>query len=50
MEQTLCWDCAKFAGGCVWSRSFRPVPGWTAKETVKAEFRGSPMKSYLVRE
>ena len=26
----LCWDCANACGGCEWSRSFRPVPGWSA--------------------
>nr|DAF81468.1 MAG TPA: hypothetical protein [Caudoviricetes sp.] len=26
----LCWDCANACGGCEWSRSFQPVPGWTA--------------------
>ena len=26
----ICFDCANACGGCEWSRSFLPVPGWTA--------------------
>ena len=49
MEQTLCWDCKKAAtGGCSWSKEFRPVEGWEAKATTKQQFRGEPMRSYLV--
>ena len=29
-----CWTRKKAAGGCSWSRSFRPVEGWTAKKTL----------------
>lgn len=27
---TLCWSCAKAVGGCAWSKSFKPIPGWNA--------------------
>lgn len=26
-----CWSCTKYAGGCSWSREFKPVPGWEAE-------------------
>lgn len=26
----ICFDCEKACGGCSWSESFTPVPGWTA--------------------
>lgn len=29
-DETLCWDCRKFSGGCPWSKSFQPVEGWDA--------------------
>lgn len=32
-ESTICFDCKNACGGCSWSRSFRPVPGWKAEET-----------------
>lgn len=25
-----CFDCQKSLGGCSWSRTFTPVPGWDA--------------------
>ena len=28
-----CWNCRKYAGGCSWSRSFTPIPGWDAEPT-----------------
>lgn len=28
--QTLCWYCKNACGGCSWSKSFKPVKGWTA--------------------
>ena len=48
-NQTRCWTCRHAvpntrdasdigkpgAKGCPWSISFEPVPGWTAKQTVK---------------
>lgn len=30
---TKCWTCKKACGGCIWSQSFKPVPGWTAEKT-----------------
>lgn len=32
-KDTLCWSCKNYCGGCSWSREFKPVKGWTAKET-----------------
>ena len=38
----LCWDCIHAVPdgkhGCSWSRSFKPVEGWTATESIKADF------------
>ena len=27
----ICFMCKKACGGCSWSKSFEPVPGWTAE-------------------
>lgn len=27
----LCFRCDKACGGCSWSKSFAPIPGWTAE-------------------
>lgn len=35
-----CWRCRKYAGGCSWSRSFTPIPGWEAEPTTL--MRGAP--------
>lgn len=32
-DYQLCWTCQKACGGCRWSRSFKPIPGWTAEKT-----------------
>ena len=37
----LCFDCERACGGCSWSRSFTPVPGWTAKKTVRSSTHGT---------
>lgn len=48
-SDTLCWDCANAVPnaerGCSWSRSLRPVDGWTAEWSDK-----NGMQSYIVRE
>ena len=36
----LCWDCANACGGCEWSRSFQPVPGWTAAPSRRIQNYG----------
>lgn len=28
----ICFDCKKACGDCSWSKSFEPVPGWTAEK------------------
>lgn len=45
----LCWGCAKACGGCSWSRDFKPVKGWTARETVlKTQSTIQEIKSYSI--
>lgn len=36
-NQQPCWNCKKYAGGCSWSRSFKPIPGWDAKKVIREE-------------
>lgn len=33
--QQPCWTCKKAIGGCSWSRTFTPIPGWDAEPTLK---------------
>ncbi len=30
--EQICWTCENATGGCEWSRSLDPVPGWTAEK------------------
>lgn len=55
--ETLCWRCknavpgAKY--GCSWSRGFKPVDGWTARETKIMRSAGEYYyadTSYLVKK
>lgn len=32
-KQTICWQCQNATGHCEWSKNFKPVKGWKAKET-----------------
>ena len=41
-NDSKCWSCKNFAGGCSWSRDGKPVEGWTA------EFSNKTTKSYRV--
>ena len=41
-NDSKCWDCKNFAGGCSWSKEGKPVEGWTA------EFSNKSTKSYRV--
>ena len=44
-----CGECLKFAYGCEWSESFKPVPGWKAIPTVTDTGAGQkPIKSYKI--
>ena len=45
---TLCWDCANWCADCSWSKSFIPVPGWTAEPTVKFGQGERPISSFRV--
>ena len=36
MTMQPCWTCTKYAGDCLWSRKFEPIPGWDAVPAVKA--------------
>lgn len=29
-----CWTCDRAYGGCPWSQTFSPVPGWIASPTL----------------
>lgn len=43
-KPTLCWSCENACCGCSWSRSFKPVDGWTAVPTkvfAKTDFIAS---------
>ena len=33
-KRQLCWDCARAAGFCKWSKELKPVDGWDAKPTM----------------
>ena len=49
MAYTICWDCANATtDGCSWAKDLKPVKGWEAEPTVKQNFRGEPLKSFLV--
>lgn len=37
-KDTLCWWCKNALGTCDWSRSFKPIDGWQARETVLADY------------
>ena len=38
----ICFDCAKAIGRCSWAKSFQPVEGWTAEESiVPSNYTGS---------
>lgn len=54
-SSTLCWDCAKYSGGCNWSKNSIPVAGWEATETkINQTFRKgeepASISSYIVHE
>lgn len=52
-KPSLCWYCANAVPnaehGCSWSRKFKPVEGWTAKET-KVNVANCPCGSFHVYE
>lgn len=53
MGMQKCWSCKKYAGGCSWSREFKPIPGWEATPRTygahpKHKIPG--MESYDIRE
>lgn len=37
----ICFDCANACGTCPWSRSFTPVPGWTATRVYRPTTQGN---------
>lgn len=52
MHENPCWTCQKACGGCSWSRSFSPVPGWRANKTKKrgqGGTKGGYIESYYIR-
>jgi len=42
-----CWTCQNACGGCSWSRSFKPVEGWTAEKTF-LQSNGEYAESYKI--
>ena len=45
----LCWKCQKACGGCSWSKSFIPIPGWTAqRHDVSMWPQGKEAESYRI--
>ena len=51
-HENPCWTCQKACGGCSWSRSFSPVPGWRANKTKKrgqGGTKGGYIESYYIR-
>ena len=50
MEESLCWKCQKSCSGCSWSKSFKPVEGWTAERRMIKNSPYESFESYFVRE
>ena len=47
-KPTICWNCANACGGCCWSKSFKPVDGWTATPTKVYQVKDCYIDSYVV--
>lgn len=45
----LCWNCKKACGGCSWSSSFTPIPGWEATPHITDEDNERPIHTYHVK-
>lgn len=43
----LCWVCKKATGKCLWSKSYKPIPGWKAKATIVKDSEGD-FSSYRI--
>ena len=43
-----CWTCKNACGGCIWSREFKPVPGWKAEPTIIPGHYGDTQNSYKI--
>lgn len=43
----LCWMCKMATGGCSWSKSYKPIPGWKAKATIVKDSEGD-FSSYRI--
>lgn len=53
MGMQKCWSCKKYAGGCSWSREFRPIPGWDATPRAygaNPKYGVSAVNSYEIRD
>ena len=50
MEESLCWECQNSCSGCSWSKSFKPVEGWTAERRMIKNSPYESFESYFVRE
>ena len=45
----ICFDCENAVCGCSWSRSFEPVPGWTAEKVIIEQvYRKGFLESYHI--
>ena len=45
-KYTLCWDCSKATGKCLWSSFGKPIEGWDA-DFIKANGT-KPYSTYMV--
>lgn len=43
-----CFICKKNAGGCAWSREFKPIPGWQATKREQSTFHELGGFSYKI--
>lgn len=47
--QSICWECKNsINSGCSWSREFKPVKGWEAKESLRKTASPNFSHSYTV--
>lgn len=47
--ETLCWECKKAIGGCLWADSLQPVDGWDAEPTIVKDEGMGDYESFIVK-
>lgn len=47
-EGQLCYICGNACGKCLWSKSFIPISGWDAQQTVVRDSEGD-FSSYKIK-